>query len=310
MQEIQRTLKIVCAPIGSLQMLLSQWEKVSHAQAFRVDKSAALTKVISDLVQHLNQQPVSREDLHQLELLHVKLNADSNESWKQYSYSNTVSKSKMGKIGWATKQYYVNATIGRGMTWYRLERKSSGHRNYIAIDITKKLIFLRAGANPNSHETNVDFCQGFSLDCREKVFQAGQNDTNTTFERSMDTGISANFSQLMNFSQTSNNTFSTTLDAEKENKGTSQNTITQSVLSKASSVKISAQLTSHKKSPVVITVKTLDGSTLYPTLCNAYGSANINPDLVKKRLGKRKLPSKAKVTPEVVLKSSELLKIQ
>jgi len=307
--DVQRTLRIVCTPLNTLRILLAQWKSM---QIVQVDTNQSMTKVVADLTTRISSQGnITRADLNQLELLHLKINADE-ESWHAYRYTDKIPKKNIGNMKWASREYYVNSTEARGASWYRLERKSNGIRNYIIADWIKQKVIFRGGAKQNSQRTNEDFCRGFNLSCLNDVIEA-QIETNREDDASSvldnQSLLSVNLSRIMtNTTIGSTSTFNDTVTP-------AANTaiISQSVLKKSNQVllKVPSLNPNNKKQPVQIVFSSLDGENLYETLANACGgSENINPGLLKKRpTNKRKQTPRKNTLSEVTLKENELLEL-
>ena len=85
-RDIHRTLRVVCAPLKGLRMVLAQWVQVPDAVKYQITAEATTARVIADLERILTAASVKLEDLHELELLHIKLHCDDFK-WNKFTYT-------------------------------------------------------------------------------------------------------------------------------------------------------------------------------------------------------------------------------
>jgi hypothetical protein len=305
---ILTTLKRVTTPIISLKMLLAQWTSAPEITNYKITPESRIPKIIDDLTSSIeNLGNVTLKNLHQLELLHMKLNAGHEQTWLKLRFTEYAEKSD-DCMKWAEFGYFISHCEGRGMDWYRLERKSNNNVNYVVIDFTKKTVWFRRGMFGNAKTTNAEFSQAFGLNSILDIINNDQTLNNTSLNSTVlqNSNLnSINMSQAM-----ANSTFQrndTTTAAEKR-------MITNSVLGNSNEVSVKIKVNKHES--ITLEIRSLKGSLLEGITKSVGGDvSDINPNLLKKQ-GSRKRKDNSDKNPkkskdgEIVLKESELLDVE
>lgn len=307
---ILTTLKRVTTPIISLKMLLAQWTSAPEITNYKITPESRIPKIIDDLTTTIeNLGNVTVKNLHQLELLHMKLNAGHEQTWLKLRFKEYAEKSE-NCMQWAEFGYFISHCEGRGMDWYRLERKSNNKVNYVVIDFTKKTIWFRRGMFGNAKTTNAEFSQAFGLNSILEIINNDQTLNNTSLNSTVLQNSNLN---SINMSQALANSSSfqrndTTTAAEKR-------MITNSVLGNSDQVSIKIPNRVNKHESITLEIRSLKGSLLEGITKSVGGDVwDVNPSLLKKQGSrKRKENSDKKFKKskdnEIVLKESELLDV-
>jgi len=301
------TLKRVTTPIISLRMLLAQWTSEPEITNYKITPESRIPRIIDDLTSLIeNLKSVTLKQLHQLELLHMKLNAGHEQTWLKLRFTDHAEKSE-NCMKWAEFGYFVTHCEGRGMDWYRLERKSNSNVNYVAIDFTKKTVWFRRGMFGNAKTTNAEFSQAFGLNSVLEVLNTDQTLNNTSLNSTVLQNSNLN---SINMSQAlANSTYQrhdTTTAAKKR-------MITNSLLGNNNEISIKIPNRVCKHESIKLEIKSLKGSLLEGITKSVGGDVlEINESLLKKQ-GSRKRKdnsdkgSKRAKVNEVALKESDLL---